>query len=196
MMSVGDGLVAVYVGVRGRGAFGPLQDPGIGLLHHAFAEIDEHHVVLENRVVEHELGGFAQVDDPVRERRRLDAVGHLLGVERAGGVVVAADAADPAGDEMRVARVLALHEHAVAAEERGRAPAFHDFPCGEVDFGVDAEVSDDAGDRVEGDFGEFASSLRIGLLGARHGEFLSRMACWALGAGRWAYWAYRAFCWS
>src|SRR5207253_11408560 len=49
-------------------------------------------------------------------RRGADAEGHVLGVAGAGGVVVAADAADAAGDEVGVARVLAAQEHAVAAE--------------------------------------------------------------------------------
>src|SRR4029078_425048 len=63
-------------------------------------------------------------------------------------VVVAADAADAAGDEVRVARVLALHEHAVATQQRrGRLAADH-LAAVEVDLGVDAEVADDAGDRV------------------------------------------------
>src|SRR6185437_16026319 len=60
---------------------------------------------------------LAQVDDPLAQVRRTDAVGHVLAVDRAGRVIVTADAADPAGDEVRVPRVLALHEDAVAAED-------------------------------------------------------------------------------
>jgi len=40
-------------------------------------------------VVEHVLGGFAKVGDPLRDSRRLDAIGHVLGIDRACGVVVA-----------------------------------------------------------------------------------------------------------
>jgi hypothetical protein len=67
---VGDGAVAVQVGVRRgrRSAFG--QHAGIGLLHHLLAEIDAHQVVLEDVVVEHVFGGLAQVDDPLRDGRR------------------------------------------------------------------------------------------------------------------------------
>ena len=82
--------------------------------------------------------------------RRLDAEGHVLGVAGAGGVVVAADAADPAGDEVGVARVFALHEDAVAAEDRRGAVALGDLAVGEIDLGVDAQAADDPGDRVPG----------------------------------------------
>jgi hypothetical protein len=63
-------------------------------------------------------------------------------------VVVTADAADAAGDEVRVARVLALHEDAVAAEDRRGALALDHLPVLEVYLGIDPEVPDDAGDRV------------------------------------------------
>ena len=145
---VRDRAVAVHAGVGGLGVLRAGQHARVGLLDHGFAEVDEHQVVLEERVVEHVLGGFAEVDDVLRLRRGLDAVGHVLRVHRAGGVVVAADAADAAGDESGVARVLALHEDRVAAEQRRRAVAFGDDPVGEVDLRVDAEVADDPGDRV------------------------------------------------
>src|SRR6185437_4580337 len=108
-----------------------------------------HQVVLVEVVVEHVLGGLAQVDDPFAQRRRLDPEGHLLGVVGAGGVVVAADAADAAGDEVGIARILALHEDAVAAEQRAGRAAVGDALGGEVNLGVDAEVADDAGHGVE-----------------------------------------------
>src|SRR3984893_19152576 len=76
------------------------------------------------------------------------AVRHVLVVDGTGRVVVAADAADAAGDEVRVARVLALHEDAVAAEDRRRAVALDHSLLREVDLRVDAEASDDACDRV------------------------------------------------
>jgi hypothetical protein len=114
---VGDGPVAVDVAAGGVGALGAGQYTGVGGLDHGLAEVHEHQVVLEDRVVEHVLGRFAEVDDVLGEPRRLDPVGHLLGVVGAGGVVVTADAADAGGDEAGVARVLALHEHRVAAEQ-------------------------------------------------------------------------------
>src|ERR1700716_2186748 len=77
-----------------------------------------------------------------------DPEGHVLGVAGAGGVVVAADPADPAGDEVGVAGVLALHEDAVAAEDRRGAVALDDLALGEVDLGVDAQAAHDPRDRV------------------------------------------------
>src|SRR5439155_12229127 len=85
---------------------------------------------------------------PLAQRRRLDPEGHVLRVDGAGGVVVAADPADAAGDEVRVARVFALHEDAVAAEDMGGAVALRHLAVLEVDLGVDAQAPDDAGDRV------------------------------------------------
>ena len=98
---------------------------------------------------------------------RLDTEGHVLRVGGAGGVVVAADAADAAGDEVGVARILALHENAVAAKDRRGAVALGDLAVGEVDLGEDAEAADDARDRIPGHFDElagaraWASSVRI-----------------------------------
>ena len=169
---VADGLVAVLGRVRGLGSFGPLQHAGVGLADHPLAEVNADQVLLEDVVVEHELGGLAQVDDPLGEVRRADAVGHVLRVDRAGGVVVAADAADPAGDEVRVPRVLALHEDAVAAEDGRGAVALDDLLLLEVDLGVDAQAPDDSGDRVPGHLHEPGA----GLLGRRHRSCLSSSA--------------------
>ena len=99
--------------------------------------------------------------------RRLDAEGHVLGVDGAGGVVVAADAADTAGDEVGVARVLALHEDAVAAEDRRGAVALGDLPVGEVDLGVDAEAAHDPGDRVPGHLQASAFQASVSSLSVR-----------------------------
>ncbi len=99
---VADGAVAVVGRVRRLGGVGPLQHAGVGLADHPRAEVHADQVLLEDVVVEHVLGGLAQVDDPLAEMRRPDAVGHVLAVDRAGRVVVTADAADPAGDEVRV----------------------------------------------------------------------------------------------
>src|SRR5262249_3194781 len=74
--------------------------------------------------------------------------GHVLRVGGAGGVVVAADAADAAGDEVRVARILALQEHAEAAEDRRRALALGHPPGLEVQLGVEAQAAHDPGDRI------------------------------------------------
>ena len=125
---VGDRAVAVQVARAARRSSRPCASTlGIGLLDHLLAEVDADQVVLEDVVVEHVLGRFAEVDDPLGQRRRPDAERHVLRVGGAGGVVVAADAADAAGDEVGVARVLALHEDAVAAEDRRGAVALGDL---------------------------------------------------------------------
>ena len=145
---VGDRPVAVQGGVRGLGPLGSIQHAGIRFLDHLFAEIDADQVILEEVVIEHILGGLAEVDDPLGQGRRPDAESHVLRVTGAGCVVIAANPADPAGDEVGVARVLALHEYAVTAEDRRSAVALGDSPVGKVDLGVDAEAADDPGDRV------------------------------------------------
>jgi hypothetical protein len=145
---VGDGAVAVDVGVGRIRLLSPLQEARVGLPDHLLAEVDEDQVVLEDGVVEDVLCGLAEVVDPLGQRRHGYPVGHVLGVDRADGVVVPADAADAARDEVRVARVLALHEHAVAAENGGCALALHHLAVVEVYLRVDPEVPDYAGDRV------------------------------------------------
>src|SRR5205823_1585376 len=103
----------------------------------------------------HVLGGLAEIDQPLAQRRRLDAEGHVLRIDGTGGVVVAADSADAAGDEMSVARILSFHENAVATEDRASAVALGDLLRVEVDLGVDAEAPDDARDRVPGFLDQF-----------------------------------------
>src|SRR6185437_15130935 len=112
-----------------------LKYPRIGFLDHPLAEVHPDQVLLEDVVIEHVLGGFTEVDDPLADRRRVNPVGHVLVVDGAGGVVVATDSADPAGNEMRVARILALHEDAVAAEDRGGAVTLSDLLLLEVKIG-------------------------------------------------------------
>ena len=145
---VADGAVAMEFRVGSRGFFCFLPNAGIGFLDHFFAEIDADQIVLEDVVVEHVFGGFAEVDDPLGHRRRTNSECHVLRVGGAGCVVVAADAADAAGNEVRVARVFALHEDAVAAEDRGRAVTLGDLAFAEIDLGEDAEAADDPGDGI------------------------------------------------
>ncbi len=190
---VGDGPVAVDVPVRRVRALGAGQQPGVGGLDHRLAEVHEDQVVLEDGVVEHVLGRFAEVGDVLGQLRRLDAVGHLLGVVGARGVVVAADAADARGDEPGVARVLALHEHRVAAEQRRGAVALHDFPVREVDLRVDAQVADDPGDRIPGHVHDLCGLAPFGAgLGGRHLRYCPSLfgfggrvaGCWTDGVTR------------
>ena len=125
-----------------------LPNSGIGLFHHLLAEVNAHQIVLEDIVVEHVLGRLTEVYDPFGDGWGLHAEGHILGIGRAGSVVVAADAADAAGDEVRVPRVLPLHENAVTAEDRRSAVTLRHAALAEVDLGEDAETADDPGDRV------------------------------------------------
>ena len=170
---VADGPVAVVAGVRRLGAVGLLQHARIGLGDHLLAVVHPDQVLLEDVVVEHVLGGFAEVDDPFAEVRRLHAVGHVLRVAGAGGVVVTADPADAAGDEVRVARVLALHED---PNSRGRsttgAVALRHHLLLEVDLRVDPEAADDAGDGVPGHLHQFvAAPARAATLVPRRRHF-------------------------
>ena len=165
--------IAVQVGSAAQRSSRPWpRHAGIGLLHHLLAEIDAHQVVLEDVVVEHVLGGFAQIDDPLAQRRRLDAERHVLRIGRAGGVVIAADAADAAGDEVGVARIFALHENAVAAKDRRGAVALGHLAVLEVDLGEDAEAAHDPGDRIPvhlHQFAGFAGSLDVRCCNCAHG---------------------------
>ena len=145
---VGDRLEPVDVTTRRRRVLGLGEQRGVGLLDHLLAEVDVGHAVVEDRVVEDVVGGLGQVERQVAERRRLDAVGHVLVQARARAVVVTADAADPAGDEVRVARIDPLHEDVEAAEDHRRAVALEHLLIGEVDLGVDAEASDDPRNRI------------------------------------------------
>ncbi len=147
---VGDRAVAVQAGMRSEGLLRLGPHAGVRFAHHLLAEIDADQVILKEIVIEHVLGRLAEIDDPVGQRRRLDAEHHVLRVDGADGVIVAADAANPAGDEMGVTWVLALHEDAVAAKDRRRAAAFHDLAIGEINRGMDAQAADDAGDGVPG----------------------------------------------
>jgi hypothetical protein len=111
---------------------------------------------LENIVIEHVLGRFAEVDDPFRQGRRLHPVSHVLGVGGTGRVIVSANAANTASDEMGVTRILVLHEDAVAAEDRRCAVAFDHLLRIEIDLGVDAEAADDASDWIPRHFDNIA----------------------------------------
>ena len=138
--NVGNGAKPVLVSIRARGRLRLGPHAGVGLLDHLFAKVHADQVVLEDVVIEHVLGRLAEVDDPLSQRRRFHAERHVLRIDRARGVVVTADAADAAGDEVGVARVFALHENAVAAKDRGCAVALGDFPVCEVDLGEDAKA--------------------------------------------------------
>ncbi len=140
---VGDRLVTVDVLPGRRRVLRLGQQRRVGLLDHLLAEVDVRHAVVEDRVVEDVVRGLGQVEREVAERRRLDAVGHVLVQARAGAVVVTADPADPARDEVGVARVDPLHEDVEPAEDHRGAVALEHLLVGEVDLGVDAEAAHD-----------------------------------------------------
>src|ERR1035438_2772157 len=85
-----------------------LPNAGIRLLDHLLAKVHADQIVLENVVVEHVFGRLAQVDDPFGHWGRLYTEGHVLRICGAGSVIVAADAADAAGDEMGIAGTITL----------------------------------------------------------------------------------------
>src|SRR5215469_13712248 len=131
--------------VRG---FGFLPNAGISFPHHFLAKIDPHQIVLENVVVEHVLGGFTQIQNPFGYGWRFDAVGHVLGIDGASTVVIAADPADTTRNEMRIAGILVLHENAITSENRGSAVALDYLLIGEVNFREDTQASDNTRDRI------------------------------------------------
>ena len=89
-----------------------------------------------------------EIDDPLGHIRRADAERHVLGVSRASGVIVAADAANAAGNKMRVTRIFPFHEDAVAAEDGRSAVAFGNFPVIEIDLGKDSKAAHDPRNRI------------------------------------------------
>ena len=99
-------------------------------------------------MVEHVLGSFAKIHDPFAKSRRANAEGHVLRIRRAGGVVIAADAADAAGDEVGIARVFPLHENAVATKDRRCGMALRDSASAKVNLREDPEAAHNSGDRV------------------------------------------------
>ena len=63
-------------------------------------------------------------------------------------MIVTADAADPARNEVGVARIFVLHEDAVAAENRRRAVTFDHLFGVEVNFGENTKTADDSRDGI------------------------------------------------
>jgi hypothetical protein len=63
-------------------------------------------------------------------------------------VVVTANAANAAGDEVRVARIFPLHENAVSAKDGRCAVTFRDLAVLKIDLGEDTETAYDSRDRI------------------------------------------------
>jgi hypothetical protein len=151
---VGDRLVAVNPRVGSLGLLRLLPDAGVRLANHLLAVVHADEILLEDVVVEHVLGGFAEIHDPLAHRRRTNAKSHILRVHRANAMVIAADPADARRYEVCVAGILSAHEDAVAAENRrGRMALGYDLFL-KIDLRVDSEAADDARDRIPGHLDE------------------------------------------
>ena len=155
---VPDGAVAMILRVRSFGAIGQLEHARVCLRDHLLAVVHADEVLLEDVVVEHVLGCLAEIDDPLAEVWRSYAVGHVLPIHRAGGMVIATDTADATRDEVGVPRVLALHEDAVATEDRRSAKTLNDLLLGEVDLRVDTQAAHDPSDRIPGHLDQVAAA--------------------------------------
>jgi hypothetical protein len=105
-------------GVRCFGGLRLLPNARVCLLDHLLAEINPDEIVLEDIVVKHVFGRLAKINDPLGNGWWPDPERHVLGVRCTGRMVVAANATDATGDKMCVTRILALHENAVATEDR------------------------------------------------------------------------------
>src|SRR5271156_4239068 len=145
---VTDGAIAMQFSMKRSSFFRLFPDTGICLLNHLLAEVDADQVVLKDVVVEHVLGSLAEIDNPFSDGRRFYSKRHVLRIGGASGMVVAADAADAAGNEVRIARILTLHENAVAAKDRRSTVTLSNLPLAEIDFCEDSEAAHDPGNRI------------------------------------------------
>ena len=159
-----NGLVSVILRVRSLCLLRLFPNARVGFLHHLFTEIDADQVVLENAMIEHVFRRFAQIHDPLTQRGRFNAIRHVLCVNGAGRVIVAANPANAAGDEMGIPRILVLHEDAIAAKDGRGAVAFGNLLLGEIDLRINAEASHNTGDWVPGHFDQVSSLLGSALL--------------------------------
>jgi hypothetical protein len=167
---IGNRAITMQRRIRRRRSLSFGQDRGIRLPDHLLAEVHADQIVLVQAMVEHVLGGLAEVDDPFRQRRRAHPKGHVLRVAGARGVVIAADAANATRDEVGIAGILPLHEHAIATEDRRSAIALGHAAISEVDLGVDTQAADDAGHRVPRHLDQFGGRH----LGGGDGDSLLR----------------------
>ncbi len=77
-------------------------------------------------------------------------------------MVVAADATNTAGDEVRVARIFSLHEDAVPAKDGRGAVALRHVTVRKINFCEDAQATHDSGNRVPVHFDQiFPAYIRL-----------------------------------
>ena len=92
------------------GLLGKRQHARICLAYHLLAEIHAHQIFLVDIMVKHVLCSLAQIENPLTQRGRFDAIRHILRVDGTGRMINAADATDTAGNEMGIAGIFALHK--------------------------------------------------------------------------------------
>src|SRR5271163_382543 len=92
--------------------------------------------------------GEAEVHDPYGQRRRAHAERHILRIRRTRGVVVPANPADAARNEVRVPRILTLHENAVAPENGRSAVALRHLPVFKINLRENSQAPDNSSNRV------------------------------------------------
>src|SRR5262249_56657988 len=105
----------------------------------------------------HRVRGQNQVPDVLRVRRPLEMERVLDGADRGDRVHRGADAAEPLREQPRLTRIAPLQDALDAAEHLARRPRLADDAA--VDFRVDAEVTFDAGDGINGDTRHLASPV-------------------------------------
>lgn len=149
-----DGAITVIARMLGLGVLRFYPNSRIGLLHHLLAIVHADQIVLEKIVVKHVFSGFTEIYNPIGERRRQGAKRHVLRIHRTRRVVISADPANAAGNEVSVPRIFASHEHAVAAKYRRGAITFDNFAIVEIDLGENSQTPDDSRNRVPVHFDE------------------------------------------
>src|SRR5689334_12413698 len=109
-----------------------LKHTRIGFFYHLFAIVNSNQVLLKDVVIKHVLRSLPKIEYPLTKRGRLYAISHILCIDRTGCMIVPANTADAAGDEVGITRVLSLHEYAISSKNRRGTMAFRDFSVFEV----------------------------------------------------------------
>ena len=130
----------------------------VSFANHLFAKIHADEIVLKDAVVEHVLRRLAEIDNPFTQRRCFDPISHVLRVNRASRMVVAANTANTAGNKMRISRILVLHEDGIAAKDRGRAVTFRHSLLFEIDLRINTKATYDPRNGIPIHFDQVAFS--------------------------------------
>jgi hypothetical protein len=73
-------------------------------------------------------------------------------------VIIAADAADAAGDEVGITGIFVSHKDAITPEDRGSRVAFNHLSIVKIDLGIDTQTTDHPCDRIPRHLDQFAGS--------------------------------------